>query len=174
MNPLNEVQWGHDWAWGVPLIALNVVIHVLCLAIFTARTERLLGRYTDHRRFSLTFALVMGVAVTVVTCLHLLEAAIWALIFSWWPNYARLSRMIARDILAQKYIASADALGVSALRKVFRYVLPNAFDVLVIQVTLDVAAVMLASSSGVSFACSAMLLSTAALRSARWRRYSCA
>lgn len=79
-----------------------------------------------------------------------LQAAIWALIFSWWPNYARLSRMVTADILSQKFIASADALGVPLHRKVFRYVIPNAFDVLIVQVTLDISAVMLAIS-GLSF-----------------------
>ena len=79
-----------------------------------------------------------------------LEAAIWALIFSWWPNYARLSRMIAVDILSRKYIAGATALGVPTWRKVVFYVLPNTFDVLIIQVTLDISAVMLAIS-GLSF-----------------------
>lgn len=78
MDPTHYLQWGPDWAWGVPLIALNVVIHVFCLALFTARTERLLARYTDHRHFALTFALVIGVAVVLVTGLHLLEASIWA------------------------------------------------------------------------------------------------
>ena len=79
-----------------------------------------------------------------------LQAAIWALIFSWWPNYARLSRMVTADILSQKFIASADALGVPLHRKVLRYVIPNAFDVLIVQVTLDISAVMLAIS-GLSF-----------------------
>ncbi len=79
-----------------------------------------------------------------------LDAAIWALILSWWPNYARLSRMITVDILSQKYIAGATALGVPAWRKVLFYVVPNAFDVLIIQFTLDVSAVMLAIS-GLSF-----------------------
>lgn len=79
-----------------------------------------------------------------------LQAAIWALVFSWWPNYARLSRMVTADILSQKFIASADALGVPLHRKVFRYVIPNAFDVLIVQVTLDISAVMLAIS-GLSF-----------------------
>src|SRR3990167_5657976 len=78
MHPLDYVKWGDDWAWGVPLIALNVVIHVFCLAMFTARVERLLGRYTEQRHFALTFALVMGVAVILVTGLHILEAGIWA------------------------------------------------------------------------------------------------
>ena len=79
-----------------------------------------------------------------------LRAAIWALIFSWWPNYARLSRMVTADILSQRFIASADALGVPTHRKVLFYVIPNALDVLVIQVALDVSAVMLAIS-GLSF-----------------------
>jgi peptide/nickel transport system permease protein len=79
-----------------------------------------------------------------------LEAAIWALIFSWWPNYARLTRMVTVDILSRKFIASADALGVSTRAKVFRYILPNAFDVLIVQVTLDISAIMLAIS-GLSF-----------------------
>lgn len=79
-----------------------------------------------------------------------LEAAIWALVFSWWPNYARLSRMIAVDILERKFIAGATALGVPTWRKVVFYVLPNTFDVLIIQVTLDISAVMLAIS-GLSF-----------------------
>ncbi len=79
-----------------------------------------------------------------------LEAAIWALIFSWWPNYARLTRMVTVDILSRKFIASADALGVSTGAKIFRYVLPNAFDVLIVQVTLDISAIMLAIS-GLSF-----------------------
>ena len=79
-----------------------------------------------------------------------LEAAIWALIFSWWPTYARLSRMVTVDILSRKYVASANALGVSRFRMVVRYIIPNAFDVLIIQVTLDISAVMLAIS-GLSF-----------------------
>lgn len=79
-----------------------------------------------------------------------LEAAIWALIFSWWPNYARLTRMVTADILSRKFIASADALGVGTGAKIFRYILPNAFDVLIVQVTLDISAIMLAIS-GLSF-----------------------
>lgn len=78
MDPAHYMMWGPNWAWGVPLIALNVVIHVFCLALFTARTERLLGRFTDRRHFALTFAVVIGVAVILVTSLHLLEAGIWA------------------------------------------------------------------------------------------------
>jgi peptide/nickel transport system permease protein len=109
--------------------------------------DNLLMRLTDIWLGFPPLILALGFAAAMGASL---EAAIWALIFSWWPNYARLCRMITRDILAQKYMASANALGVSTLRKVFRYVLPNAFDVLIIQVTLDISAVML-GISGLSF-----------------------
>ncbi|MBN9059947.1 MAG: ABC transporter permease [Rhizobiales bacterium] len=109
--------------------------------------DNLLMRLTDIWLGFPPLILALGFAAAMGASL---EAAIWALVFSWWPNYARLCRMITRDILAQKYMASASALGVSTLRKVFRYVLPNAFDVLIIQVTLDISAVML-GISGLSF-----------------------
>lgn len=109
--------------------------------------DNLLMRITDIWLGFPPLILALGFAAAMGASL---EAAIWALVFSWWPNYARLSRMITRDILGQKYISAADALGVSIWRKVYAYVLPNAFDVMIIQVTLDIAAVMLAIS-GLSF-----------------------
>lgn len=81
MNPLNEVQWGADWAWGIPLIALTGVIHVLCLALFTAQVEDAIDRVKSRRHFSFTFAWVMALAVTLVTTLHILEGGIWAVAY---------------------------------------------------------------------------------------------
>jgi hypothetical protein len=81
MNPLNEVQWGADWAWGIPLIAFTSVLHVLCLALFTARVEYAVDHVKTRRHFSLTFALVMALAVTLVTALHIVEGGIWAVAY---------------------------------------------------------------------------------------------
>ena len=78
MNPLEYMQWGPDWLWGVPLIALNVVIHVFCLALFTAKLENMLAGLKSHRHFVPFFALVMGIAVIFVTGLHIIEGAVWA------------------------------------------------------------------------------------------------
>ena len=78
MNPFDYMQWGADWAWGVPLIALNVVIHVFCLALFTQKVENALHGLKSHRHFVPVFALVVGVAVIFVTGLHIIEAAVWA------------------------------------------------------------------------------------------------
>jgi hypothetical protein len=78
MNPFDYMQWGADWAWGVPLIALNVVIHVFCLALFTQKVENALRGFESHRHFVPAFAVVVGVAVIFVTGLHIVEAGVWA------------------------------------------------------------------------------------------------
>jgi hypothetical protein len=78
MNALDAMAWNANWAWGLPLIAVNVVIHVLCLGLFTAKLERLLGDQKQGRRFLTTFAVVMSIAVTLATILHGVEAALWA------------------------------------------------------------------------------------------------
>ena len=81
MNPFDYMLWGADWAAGVPLIALNVVIHVFCLALFTQKIETMLHGFRSHRHFVPAFALVMGVAVIFVTGLHIVESAVWAVAY---------------------------------------------------------------------------------------------
>jgi hypothetical protein len=78
MNPLEYMQWGPDWLWGIPIITLNVVIHVFCLALFTQKIENMLHGFRSHRHFVPAFALVMGIAVIFVTGLHIVEGAVWA------------------------------------------------------------------------------------------------
>ena len=133
----------------------TVILAVLFIGCAIGMFSAFVGGTVDNFLMRLTdiwlgfppLILALGFAASLGASL---EAAIWALIFSWWPTYARLSRMITVDILSEKFVASADALGVPTWRKVLFYVIPNAFDVLVIQFTLDVAAVMLAIS-GLSF-----------------------
>jgi peptide/nickel transport system permease protein len=133
-------------------IVLGVVVVFGCtVGMFSAfvggTIDNLLMRLADIWLGFPPLILALGFAAALGASL---EAAIWALILSWWPNYARITRMVTVDILSQKFIASADALGVPTWRKVIHYVIPNAFDVLVVQVSLDVSAVMLAIS-GLSF-----------------------
>jgi hypothetical protein len=78
MSALGTGSWNADWAWSLPLIAMNVVIHVFCLGLFMDKVERVLSRVRDRRRFASIFAMVMSVAVTVATILHGFEGAIWA------------------------------------------------------------------------------------------------
>lgn len=128
------------------VVAFGVAVGVLS-AFVGGALDNLLMRLADVWLGFPPLILALGFASALGASL---EAAIWALIVSWWPNYARLTRMVTVDILSRKFIASADALGVSTGAKIFRYVLPNAFDVLIVQVTLDISAIMLAIS-GLSF-----------------------
>jgi peptide/nickel transport system permease protein len=132
-------------------VVASVLVIGCAIGIFSAFmggvVDNVVMRLTDIWLGFPPLILALGFAAALGASL---EAAILALVISWWPNYARLSRMITVEILSRKFVASADALGVPLWRKVRRYVLPNAFDVLVVQVALDVSAVMLAIS-GLSF-----------------------
>jgi hypothetical protein len=70
--------WSGDWAWSLPLIVLNVVLHVLGLGFINANVVRILSVVKNHRNYLTIFCVVMGVTVLLATTLHGLEATIWA------------------------------------------------------------------------------------------------
>jgi hypothetical protein len=71
-------DWHNDWAWGLPLIVLNVVIHVLGLGVINERVVRVLSGALNHRHFTGIFVLVIGAAALLATMLHGLEGIVWA------------------------------------------------------------------------------------------------
>jgi amino acid transporter len=73
--------WSGSWAWGLPLIVLNVIIHVLGLRGIRARMLPRLMAASSRRRHTPHFAAVMVVITTLVTLLHALEASIWAIAY---------------------------------------------------------------------------------------------
>jgi hypothetical protein len=78
VNPAALETWNGNWAWGLPLIALCTVIHVFFLGLLNERFIWAMSLVRGRRGFVTVFALVMSLAVTVITLLHGLEAAIWA------------------------------------------------------------------------------------------------
>jgi MFS superfamily sulfate permease-like transporter len=74
-------MWSADWAWSLPLILLTVVIHVFGLGLINERVVRALSRSMDRRRMVPLFALVMGVAILLVTALHGIEGVAWAIAY---------------------------------------------------------------------------------------------
>lgn len=78
MHPSNAGPWLGDWIWGLPLIVINVVIHVGGLALVGERVVRGLGASFARRHFIAKFAIVMGETSLEVTALHALETLIWA------------------------------------------------------------------------------------------------
>lgn len=79
-----------------------------------------------------------------------LSGAIAAIALSWWPGYARLVRTLVGDTAEKPFVQNARVLGVSKLRLLVRHVLPNALDLLFVQVTLDISFVAI-TLSGLSF-----------------------
>src|SRR5271165_4023957 len=80
-NPMKSVDagsWSANWAWSLPLIVLNVVIHVIGLGLINESIVRVLSGATERRRFMSVFAVVMGIAALLATALHGIEAATWA------------------------------------------------------------------------------------------------
>ena len=71
-------NWRADWAWGLPIIVLTVIIHVLGLGTIGQRLARASKHVSERRHRTLAFAVVVGTATLLATCLHATEAGIWA------------------------------------------------------------------------------------------------
>jgi len=71
-------QWRLDWAWGLPLIVLNTVVHVIGLGLLYWKGVRILERLVAGRHFMIVFAVGMSLAVLFAAVLHFLEAVVWA------------------------------------------------------------------------------------------------
>lgn len=81
MNTVDAGGWSGNWAWSLPLIVVDVVIHVIGLALINESVVRVLSGARERRRSMPTFALVMGVAALLATVLHGIEAATWATVY---------------------------------------------------------------------------------------------
>jgi len=72
------IRWGADWLWGLPLIVLTVIIHVLGLGLIGQRAVGFANAIFERRHPILGFAGIVGTTTLLATCLHALEAALWA------------------------------------------------------------------------------------------------
>jgi hypothetical protein len=74
----DTLGWYADWAWGLPLIVLTVVIHVSCLLLTIQKLERvqnaLAGRYSSD----VVSVMIVGAMALLAASLHGIEAMIWA------------------------------------------------------------------------------------------------
>lgn len=78
MNPGIVALWSADWAWGLPLILLTVVIHAYSLGLLDKEVAARISSVGRSRpRWSGSMFVIGGTAVSA-TFLHGVEAAIWA------------------------------------------------------------------------------------------------
>jgi hypothetical protein len=73
-----EEAWSNNWAWGLPLIVLTVLVHALVLVEIRDRIVLQLPLALHARRSSMVLALLMVVSVLMLTVLHAVEAGAWA------------------------------------------------------------------------------------------------
>jgi hypothetical protein len=78
LHLVNPMIWSADWEWGLPLIVLTVVIHVLGLGIIGKGVLRHSGVLVQRRLATALFTAVVGATTLLATCLHAIEAGIWA------------------------------------------------------------------------------------------------
>jgi hypothetical protein len=73
--------WELDWAWSLPLIVTNVVIHILGLMMIYSGVVRTMSIAVQRRKFRSAFLLVMSIAALLATLLHGFEALTWAVAY---------------------------------------------------------------------------------------------
>jgi len=71
-------SWSADWAWGLPLIVLTVVVHVFGLGLIGVKASRISSRALERRHPTAAFVALLGATTLLATCLHALEAGLWA------------------------------------------------------------------------------------------------
>jgi hypothetical protein len=75
---ISPASWSADWAWGLPLIVLTVIIHVLGLGFIRQGAANVSSDAVDRRHPTVVFVAVMGATTLLATSLHAMEAGIWA------------------------------------------------------------------------------------------------
>ena len=132
------------------VVAISTLVGVLLGGLagyFGGVIDEVLMRITDvflsvpYLIFALAIAAALGRSID-----HIMEA----MIITWWPTYARLLRGQVLTIREQQYVEAARSVGASNSRILFRHVLPNSFAPLLVQITLDLGAVLLVAA-GLSF-----------------------
>jgi hypothetical protein len=78
LSIIPPVDWRADWEWGLPLIVLTVVIHVLGLGYMNQKAIDIFSRKVNRRHPTALFAAVISTLSLLATVLHAAEAAIWA------------------------------------------------------------------------------------------------
>ncbi len=77
----NPFMWSADWEWSLPLIVLTAVVHVSVLMFISQRAVHVAGRMIERGAPRLASVVVVGAITLLATCLHGIEAGIWAIAY---------------------------------------------------------------------------------------------
>lgn len=137
------------------IAALVVVTLSVAIGMPLGAVAGLLGGWVDEllmRTTDLFLAfpsLLLAMAIVALLGPSLLNAVI-ALALSWWPWYARLVRGVVIGLKQQAFVEAARGLGASTSALIVRHLLPNSVTPVLVQGTLDIGTVILATT-GLAF-----------------------
>jgi peptide/nickel transport system permease protein len=120
--------------------ALLVSLGVVAIAILIGAPLGALAGYAGGRLDDLIVA-ALGPG---------LEHAALALAISWWPWYTRLVRGMALSLRQRYFVEAARSIGVPVPVIIFQHILPNCLSPILVQATVDIGTVILATS-GLAF-----------------------
>ncbi|PNX48645.1 MAG: hypothetical protein BV456_09600 [Thermoplasmata archaeon M8B2D] len=134
----------------VIVVSISTLIGIILGGIagyFGGIIDEILMRITDVFLAIPYLILAMAIAAALGRSIdHIMEA----MIIVWWPTYARIMRGQVISIREQQYVEAARSVGASNIRILFRHIFPNSFAPLLVEITLDLGAVLLVAA-GLSF-----------------------
>jgi peptide/nickel transport system permease protein len=130
------------------LISFVVTAGVLLVGVPLGGIAGYFGGWVDETVMRITDlflafpALVFAMALVAFLGASLRNVAI-ALVITWWPWYARLVRSMAVSLRERPYVLAAKTMGVGHFTIIRRHILPNTIGPVIVQMTVDVGAVIL-------------------------------
>ena len=145
----SRILYGGQVTLGM-VVAVVIMVAPLGLAIgciagyFGGAVDRVLMRTTDvflaFPRLILALAFVAALRPGVTS-------AVFAIVLTGWPSYARLARAETLTIRNTDYIAAVRLTGASSARIILRHIVPMCVSSLVVRVTLDMSSIILAAAA---------------------------
>lgn len=146
---LSRILFGGQVTLGM-VVAVVIMVAPLGLAIgciagyFGGTLDRVLMRVTDvflsFPRLILALAFVAAIKPGVTS-------AVFAIVLTAWPPYARLARAETLTVRGTDYIAAVRLTGASSFRIILRHIVPMCISSLVVRVTLDMSSIILTAAS---------------------------
>jgi peptide/nickel transport system permease protein len=132
------------------VVAVVIMVAPLGLAIgciagyFGGAADRILMRTTDvflsFPRLILALAFVAAIKPGVTS-------AVFAIVLTAWPPYARLARAETLTVRGTDYIAAVRLTGANSARIILRHIVPMCMGSLVVRVTLDMSSIILTAAA---------------------------
>lgn len=137
-----------------PALAASLVVVLLAVLVgvplgaaagyFGGWVDEIIMRFTD---LFLAFpSLLLAMAIVALLGPSLFNA-VAALVVSWWPWYTRLVRGVTVTLRQQYFVEAARSIGVRDSMIILRHILPNSLTPVLVQATLDIGTVILATTS---------------------------